>query len=282
MNIFIFFKLNLSKPLCKFLALFCGLWLISGCASLPKNTGVQVKTLLQSGVSVLGEEFAYPDTNKAQVTVSIVTLPPDTRTVLHVHDVPLIAYILEGELVVDYGAKGQKTYRKGEAFVEAFRSGHFGQNNQAEPVRILAVYAGAEGIPNSRNLEDPDTGQTGSQVEILLQSGVTLNGEPLAYPNESKAQVTVSVVTLPPGVQLPLHVHDAPLIAYILEGEIVVDYGEGPEIFRKGDVAIEVLHTSHFGRNDGTEPVRLLAVFTGAEGVSNRKSVQLKPGTKVH
>ena len=122
--------------------------------------------------------------------------------------------------------------------------------------------------------------QTGPQSEALLQSGVSVLGEAFAYPDQGKAQATVAIVTLPPGARTALHVHDAPLIAYILEGELVVDYGEGPKTFRKGDVAIEVLRKSHFEQNNGTEPVRLLAIFTGADGVSNRKSVRSKPGTK--
>ncbi|MFO1143521.1 MAG: hypothetical protein U1E59_14245 [Amaricoccus sp.] len=40
-------------------------------------------------------------------------------------------------------------YAPGEAFVEAFGTDHDGRNDGAVPVRLLAVYMGAQGIPNS-------------------------------------------------------------------------------------------------------------------------------------
>jgi quercetin dioxygenase-like cupin family protein len=64
---------------------------------------------------------------------------------VHRHGVPLFAYILSGELTVDYGAHGRRSYRAGQAFMEAMAVAHFGVNDGQEPVRILAVYIGADG-----------------------------------------------------------------------------------------------------------------------------------------
>jgi len=36
-------------------------------------------------------------------------LPPGGRTVLHKHGVPLFAYVLEGEITVDYGDRGKRS-----------------------------------------------------------------------------------------------------------------------------------------------------------------------------
>jgi quercetin dioxygenase-like cupin family protein len=59
--------------------------------------------------------------------------------------VPLFAYVLEGEITVDYGEHGRRTYRQGEAFMEAMAVAHFGANTGSQPMRLLAVYMGAEG-----------------------------------------------------------------------------------------------------------------------------------------
>jgi len=59
--------------------------------------------------------------------------------------VPLFAYILDGELTVDYGDRGTRTYRRGEAFMEAMDVAHAGINTGTQPVRLLAVYMGAKG-----------------------------------------------------------------------------------------------------------------------------------------
>jgi quercetin dioxygenase-like cupin family protein len=100
--------------------------------------------LLSTSTSILGETIRYPKTGPAHVTAAIVTLAPGGRTVLHRHGVPLFAYILEGELTVNYGKHGTRTYRQGQSFMEAMAVTHFGINNGTQSVRLLAVYMGAK------------------------------------------------------------------------------------------------------------------------------------------
>jgi quercetin dioxygenase-like cupin family protein len=97
--------------------------------------------LLQSGTDVLGEPIAYPE-GTPNVTAAIVTVPPGGQTGLHSHEVPLFAYILEGELTVDYGTKGKRTYRAGDSVLEAQNWPHNGTNTGAVPMKLLAVYMG--------------------------------------------------------------------------------------------------------------------------------------------
>ena len=104
--------------------------------------------LLSTGTTVVGETMRYPTTGAARVTVSIVTIQPGADTVLHRHPAPLVAYLLEGEMTVDYGAKGKRVYRKGDAFLEAMDVAHKGMNLGTSVVSILAVYLGAEGTQN--------------------------------------------------------------------------------------------------------------------------------------
>lgn len=101
--------------------------------------------LLSTGNTVLGEPLHYPASGPAHVTATILTLAPGAKTILHRHGVPLFAYILEGELTVDYGERGKRTYRQGEALMEAMDVPHYGLDTGVQPVRILAVYMGAEG-----------------------------------------------------------------------------------------------------------------------------------------
>lgn len=100
--------------------------------------------LLSTGQTVVGETIRYPS-GDARVTASIVTLAPGGRTIAHRHGVPMFAYILDGELTVDYGDKGKRIYRAGDALMEAMAVTHAGFNTGAMPVRILAVYMGASG-----------------------------------------------------------------------------------------------------------------------------------------
>jgi quercetin dioxygenase-like cupin family protein len=104
--------------------------------------------LLATGTTVVGEPIRYPTAGPAHITASIVTIAPGAPTAYHRHPVPMVAYILEGELTVDYGDHGKRIYRKGDALVEAMDVRHRGMNLGAEIVRLLAVYIGAEGTPN--------------------------------------------------------------------------------------------------------------------------------------
>jgi quercetin dioxygenase-like cupin family protein len=61
----------------------------------------------------------------------------------------MFGYMLEGEITVDYGAEGRRVYRKGDALIEAIDLAHNGRNTGAGLARILAVFMGAEGVPNT-------------------------------------------------------------------------------------------------------------------------------------
>ena len=110
--------------------------------SSPAVKGYPAIPLLSTGTTIVGEEIRYP-AGTAHVTASIVTLAPGARTVVHKHGVPMFAYILEGEITVDYGADGKRTYRQGDALMEAMNVAHFGENTGTQLMRLIAVYMGA-------------------------------------------------------------------------------------------------------------------------------------------
>jgi quercetin dioxygenase-like cupin family protein len=107
----------------------------------------RVEPLLASEQTVIGETLAYPP-GKAKITSSIVTIQPGEETAWHKHGAPLYAYILSGEVTVDYGDKGTKRFSAGGAFMEAMDHWHRGTNLGKEPVRILAVYLGSDQVDN--------------------------------------------------------------------------------------------------------------------------------------
>ncbi|SFN57753.1 Cupin domain-containing protein [Formivibrio citricus] len=119
-------------------------------AALASDQGYYpVQELLVTGETVAGEKIKYPTTGAPKITVAVVTVAPNSQAGFHRHPVPLVAYILEGELTVDYGEKGVKTFRKGDAVVEAMNLPHRGMNLGSGVVKLLAVYVGAEGSANA-------------------------------------------------------------------------------------------------------------------------------------
>lgn len=143
----------------------CVIAIISGAvAALPLRAeapvdlqGAQYASLLQplleTSTTVIGQPIVYPQ-GPAKITAAVVTVPPGGETGWHDHEVPLIAYILEGALTVDYGEKGVHTFEAGTAVAEAVGWPHIGSNRGDVPVRLFAVYMGAEGLSNTIALPD--------------------------------------------------------------------------------------------------------------------------------
>jgi quercetin dioxygenase-like cupin family protein len=113
-----------------------------------------IRMVLSTGTTTTGQRIRYP-AGKAHVTMQELTLEPGQETGWHTHPVPVIGYILEGELTVDYGAKGQKVYHKGDGFVEALNQPHNGRNAGQEPVKILAIVDGVQGVKGAVMVSPP-------------------------------------------------------------------------------------------------------------------------------
>ncbi len=107
-----------------------------------------IETLLETQTTNLGQPIEYPTQSPAQITAIVVTLAPGEETGRHRHPVPLYGQVLSGQVTVDYAEHGSKTYKAGEAFMEAVDTWHNGRNSGDEILRILAIYMGAEGVPN--------------------------------------------------------------------------------------------------------------------------------------
>ena len=104
------------------------------------------RTVLSTGTTVTNEPIRYPTGAPAQITAVEITLAPGQQTGWHMHPVPLFGYILEGELTVDYGALGKRVFHQGDGLAEAMNEAHNGRNTGQGPVKILAVFIGAQGV----------------------------------------------------------------------------------------------------------------------------------------
>ncbi len=122
----------------------------------PSPPAATTTPLLATEQTVIGQEIDYPD-GEALITSGIVSLPVGGETGWHVHGAPMFAYVLEGELTVDYGSRGTRTYRAGDALVEAVDWPHNGRNTGTIAVRILTVYSGAEDVVNAAMVPGPAT-----------------------------------------------------------------------------------------------------------------------------
>lgn len=133
-----------------------GFLLFAGAAAADESSQyVKLLTpVLESGQTILGQPIAYP-AGTPKVTAALVVLPPGKETGWHSHAVPIFAYVLDGEISVDYGDKGIKVYKAGDGLLDAMNWPHNGANKGTAPVRLLVVYMGAEGKPNAEATAAP-------------------------------------------------------------------------------------------------------------------------------
>lgn len=136
----------------------CVLGLLAACASEepdnnPAGTAISSELLADAARrTVLDQAITYPDSGSAEITTAIIEIPPGAETGWHLHEVPLVAYIVSGELTVTYDTDSgnvTKSYQAGESVLEAIGTRHNGRNDGDEPVRLFAVYLGAEGSENT-------------------------------------------------------------------------------------------------------------------------------------
>lgn len=114
-----------------------------------------VQTLFQSTEDTLGHPLGYPGAGTAEITGELVTLLPGDGTGWHYHPAPVVAYLLSGELTVDYATGETRVFRSGDGVIEAQHTPHIGHNHGAEPVRMVVFAAGAPGVPVSAPAEPP-------------------------------------------------------------------------------------------------------------------------------
>ena len=99
--------------------------------------------LEQGPKTILGQDFKYP-AGTPLIKAFDITIPPGKQTSLHSHAIPLYAYIVSGELEVDYGSKGKRVFKAGTSYIEAINWCHSGKSLGGKPVRLIGVYLGQE------------------------------------------------------------------------------------------------------------------------------------------
>lgn len=74
-------------------------------------------------------------------------------------------------------------------------------------------------------------------------------------------QLRMRVVTLAPGGVFAIHSHkDRPSVEYVLKGAAKEFQGDASRIYVEGDAVLADKNTTHWWRNDGTEPAIFVAV----------------------
>jgi quercetin dioxygenase-like cupin family protein len=108
-------------------------------------------------------------------------------------------------------------------------------------------------------------------LSLVSMDSASIAGEPVAYPNTPSPEISSYIMPIAPGATTQWMTHPVPAYLYVLEGTLTVEFAEdgSRKEFKAGQAFLQARTKWHRGRNDGTVPVRFLAVFCGAKDVPN-------------
>ena len=112
--------------------------------ALYANKDVSVTPLLKTSTSWDGTALVYP-AGTAEVSALIVEVAPGGQTGWHLHTVPSVAVMLEGEIEVALKDGRVQHFKKGEAIAEVVNTLHNGTNRGTVPAKMAVFYVGTAG-----------------------------------------------------------------------------------------------------------------------------------------
>jgi D-alanyl-D-alanine dipeptidase len=116
-----------------------------------------MQMLLETEHTIADETIKYPQAGQAKITAAIITIPPGKSTGWHQHNIPLVGYLMSGELEMEYANGKRLTLKKGDALAEAITVAHIGANLGREPVQIFVVFMGTDTLSSTLSVEAPNT-----------------------------------------------------------------------------------------------------------------------------
>jgi quercetin dioxygenase-like cupin family protein len=127
------------------------LLLLQGCYT-PKEPApqkIKVEVLKKDTKSWNGNRLANYPKGQPEITITKITIPPHTALPMHKHPAITSGILLKGTLTVTTDRNETITINEGDPLIEVYHQWHYGANNSDEPAEILAVYAGAKGVPTT-------------------------------------------------------------------------------------------------------------------------------------
>ncbi len=105
------------------------------------------------------------------------------------------------------------------------------------------------------------------KVDVLAKTSSSWDGRDLPDYAKGKPEMIVLRITIPQGVQLPLHKHPVINAGVLLKGELTVVTEDNKTLHLKaGDSIVEVVNKWHYGKNEGNKPAEIIVFYAGIMG----------------
>ncbi len=106
------------------------------------------------------------------------------------------------------------------------------------------------------------------KVDVLAKTSSSWDGRDLPDYTKGKPEITIVRMTIPQGVQLPLHKHPVINAGILLEGELTVVTEDDKTLHLKaGESMVEVINKWHYGKNEGNKPAEIIVFYAGILGM---------------
>jgi quercetin dioxygenase-like cupin family protein len=106
-----------------------------------------VRTLFHSTLNSTGQAIEYPREGTPEVTALLVEMAPGEETGWHSHPVPLLGYLISGQLTVVQVTGEKRIVRAGEVSLESVGVVHNGINEGAVPCEMIVFVVGLKDVP---------------------------------------------------------------------------------------------------------------------------------------
>jgi quercetin dioxygenase-like cupin family protein len=123
-----------------------------------------VPPLLQTTVNSLGQPIAYPRDGTPEITALLVEMAPGQVPGWHRHSVPLLGYLLSGELTVTQITGEKRVVRVGEVSLESVGVIHQGANEGSVPLKMIVFVIGLKDLPFTILSPQPEVMESGPAV----------------------------------------------------------------------------------------------------------------------
>lgn len=102
------------------------------------------------------------------------------------------------------------------------------------------------------------------QVEVLAQQDKSWNGMQLPPYPEGEPELSILRISIPPGSELPMHLHPVINAGILLQGSLTVVTENGDRLhLQAGDPIIEVVDEWHYGKNEGDQTAVIVVFYAG-------------------
>lgn len=102
------------------------------------------------------------------------------------------------------------------------------------------------------------------QSSVLAKSSLSWDGSHLSDYPKGPPEVTILRIKIPPGAQLPLHMHPVINAGVLLSGELTVITEDNMTLnLKAGEAIVEVVNKWHYGKNEGNSTAEIIVFYAG-------------------